>query len=97
EDEFLLYGEALPICKSFRYLSIPFSSGGIDRDLLLRQSNTKAITAMRLLRDSGVYMYGFDLTAALRAYKIFARPIVEYGVAICHLTADIVKSLDDTQ
>ncbi|KAG0177058.1 hypothetical protein DFQ28_004454, partial [Apophysomyces sp. BC1034] len=52
---------------------------------------------MRALRESGVHMYGFGLTSAIRAYKIFVRPIIEYGVALCNLTAVTVQPLENTQ
>ncbi|KAG0163137.1 hypothetical protein DFQ29_003346, partial [Apophysomyces sp. BC1021] len=95
--EFYLYDNPLPPCQSFRYLGLPFTRNGIDQDVLLRQSNTKAVEVMWNLRNSGVHMYGFGLPSAIRAYKIFVRPIIEYGIAICNLTTKQRMKLDETQ
>ncbi|KAG0178870.1 hypothetical protein DFQ28_003579, partial [Apophysomyces sp. BC1034] len=76
DTEFYLYGKSLPTCNTFRYLGLPFSRKGFDQDVHLRQSNTKALAVMRGLSNSGVHIYGFGLPAALRAYKIFVRPII---------------------
>ncbi|KAI9489016.1 hypothetical protein BDB00DRAFT_771442, partial [Zychaea mexicana] len=96
-EPFTLYGTEIPRCSSFRYLGIPFSSLGLDRDMLVAQSKTKALSVMRLLRDSGVHMYGFGLTSSLRAYKIFVRPIIEYGLAITFLSAQQTDVIEQIQ
>ena len=96
-EPFTLYGTEIPRCSTFRYLGLPFSSNGLDSDMLVNQSKSKAISAMRSLRDSGVHMYGFGLLSSLRAYKIFVRPIIEYGLAISFLNAIQRKVLDDIQ
>ncbi|KAI8875690.1 hypothetical protein K501DRAFT_338551 [Backusella circina FSU 941] len=75
---YTLYNTTIPAC-------IPFSSHGIDQDNLIAHSRTKALHAMRGLRSSGVHRYSFGITAALRAYKIFVRPILEYSLATLHL------------
>ncbi|KAL1925903.1 hypothetical protein VTP01DRAFT_7242 [Rhizomucor pusillus] len=48
------------------------------------------------LRDSGVHMYGFGITSALRAYRIFLRPILEYG-PLLYLTKAASEGLEETQ
>ena len=97
ETVYMLYGEPIPHCSTFRYLGIPFSANGLDQSLLINQSRTKAVAAMQSLRASGVHMYGFGLTSALRAYKIFVHPIIEYGIAISFLTALQTTELDEIQ
>ncbi|ORY94264.1 hypothetical protein BCR43DRAFT_552204 [Syncephalastrum racemosum] len=89
DASFKLYDQPLPTCESFKYLGIPFNKEGIDTTALLQHSTQKAITSMRSLRDLGVHTYGFGLGAATRAYQVFVRPILEYGLAIA--------SFSDTQ
>ncbi|KAG2222789.1 hypothetical protein INT45_011599, partial [Circinella minor] len=96
-EPFTLYGIEIPHCSTFRYLGLPFSSTGLDSDMLVNQSKNKAVSAMGSLRDSGVHMYGFGLLSSLRAYKIFVRPVIEYGLAISFLNAIQRKELDDIQ
>ncbi|ORY89198.1 hypothetical protein BCR43DRAFT_539616 [Syncephalastrum racemosum] len=89
DASFKLYDQPLPTCESFKYLGIPFNKEGIDTTALLQHSTQRAITSMRSLRDLGVHTYGFGLGAATRAYQVFVRPILEYGLAIA--------SFSDTQ
>jgi hypothetical protein len=86
DTHFSLYDTIIPTCETFKYLGIPFSSTGIDQPKLISHSRNKALHAMRGLKSSGAHRYGFGITAALRAYKIFVRPILEYSLAILHLT-----------
>ncbi|KAI8891162.1 hypothetical protein K501DRAFT_131755, partial [Backusella circina FSU 941] len=79
---FNLYNTTISPCNSFKYLGIPFSSLGIDTLKFIQHSRNKALHAMRGLKSSGVHRYQFGITAALRAYKIFVRPIIEYGLNI---------------
>ncbi|OAD73976.1 hypothetical protein PHYBLDRAFT_145440 [Phycomyces blakesleeanus NRRL 1555(-)] len=81
-SSFSLYGNTLPTCTSFKYLEFPFASQGIDRADMFLKSQQKACAATRKLCNLGVHMNGFGLPAALRAYLIFIRPILEYGLAI---------------
>ncbi|KAI9027376.1 hypothetical protein CLU79DRAFT_679702, partial [Phycomyces nitens] len=77
-----LYGNDLPSCTTFKYLGIPFSSHGIDRTAIFAHSQKKAVSAMHMLGTLGVHMFAFGLTAAIQAYLIFVRPILEYSLAI---------------
>jgi hypothetical protein len=86
DTSFSLYNTTIPTCTTFKYLGIPFSSFGIDQPQLIAHSRNKALQAMRGLKSSGVHRYGFGITAALRAYKIFVRPVLEYALGILHLT-----------
>ncbi|OAD76760.1 hypothetical protein PHYBLDRAFT_142268 [Phycomyces blakesleeanus NRRL 1555(-)] len=53
--------------------------------------------SMRKLSSSGVHMNGFGLPAALRAYLIFIRPILEYGLPIVPTSRSDIRILKKAQ
>ncbi|KAL1934890.1 hypothetical protein VTP01DRAFT_7072 [Rhizomucor pusillus] len=92
-----LYDECIPQVSTFKYLELPFTHTGLDRDLLVKQRCSIAAEAMALLRHLGVHQYGFGLGSALRAYRTFIRFILEYGVAISALTSTQKRQLQNLQ
>ncbi|OAD74546.1 hypothetical protein PHYBLDRAFT_167953 [Phycomyces blakesleeanus NRRL 1555(-)] len=52
---------------------------------------------MHKLSSLGVHMNGFGLSVALRAYLIFIRPILEYGLAIVPASWSDVQILQKAQ
>ncbi|OAD71546.1 hypothetical protein PHYBLDRAFT_170206 [Phycomyces blakesleeanus NRRL 1555(-)] len=61
------------------------------------KSQQKACAAMCKLSSSGVHMNGFGLPAAPRAYLIFIRPILEYGLAIVPASQSDIHILQKAQ
>ncbi|KAI9265145.1 hypothetical protein BDA99DRAFT_436903 [Phascolomyces articulosus] len=92
-----LYTKTIPMVKTFKYLGIPFNQFGIDSDLLINQRITKATGSMALLRQLGIQQYGVGLWPALRAYRTFVRPVMEYGIAISTLSQVQIDKLDKAQ
>ncbi|KAI7876774.1 hypothetical protein K492DRAFT_114734, partial [Lichtheimia hyalospora FSU 10163] len=52
---------------------------------------------MATFRQMGLHRYGMGLWAALRAYRTFVRPSLEYGLAITSLPAPLVHRLQAAQ
>ena len=92
-----LYNTTLPTVSSFQYLGIPFTHEGIDTNMLINQRITKATGSMALLRQLGIHQYGIGFWPAIRTYRSFIRPILEYGLAITPLTAVQMAKLQTAQ
>lgn len=96
-EPFTLYDSPLPTTSIFRYLGIPFNANGISREQLIQDRINKATGSMALLKHMGLHRYGMGLWAALRAYRTFVRPSLEYGLAIVSLRAPLVLRLQNAQ
>ncbi|KAI9246111.1 hypothetical protein BDA99DRAFT_447472, partial [Phascolomyces articulosus] len=92
-----LYTKTIPMVKTFKYLGIPFNQFGIDSDLFINQRITKATRSIALLRQLGIQQYGVGLWPALRAYRTFVHPVMEYGIAISTLSQVQIDKLDKAQ
>ncbi|KAJ8651363.1 hypothetical protein O0I10_001955 [Lichtheimia ornata] len=92
-----LYNEPIANVTTFTYLGIPFSKEGIDRRQLLQDRTCKATSAMATLRQMGIHRYGLGWWQALRAYRTFVRPVLEYGLAIVPFSYDEHTALQRTQ
>ncbi|KAI9277096.1 hypothetical protein BDA99DRAFT_430407, partial [Phascolomyces articulosus] len=92
-----LYTKTIPMVKTFMYLGIPFNQFGIDSGLLINQRITEATGSMALLRQLGIQQYRVGLWPALRAYRTFVRPVMEYGIAISTLSQVQIDKLDKAQ
>lgn len=97
DEPFTLYNSPLPTTTIFKYLGIPFKKEGISREQLIQDRINKATGSMALLRQIGLHRYGMGLWAALRAYRTFVRPSLEYGLAITSLSAPFVNRLQAAQ
>ncbi|ORY89517.1 hypothetical protein BCR43DRAFT_417458, partial [Syncephalastrum racemosum] len=82
DASFRLYGQVLASVEVFNYLGLPFTCHGLDEKRLLNERVTKATGVMAILRSLGIHQYGMGLWAALRAYRTFVRPVLEYGLAL---------------
>ena len=94
---FTLYGEEIEKVAWFKYLGVHFNRDGIDTTRLLQHNATKTVEAMKVLRALGANQYDFGLGLALRIYRSFVRPIIEYGLAIVTLNAAQKKILEQVQ
>lgn len=92
-----IYNIPLPIADSYNYLGIPMTVTGVDVNAMLNISTRKAKATMQLMRRIGVHQYGYGLFIALKIYRVFVRPIMEFAVAILGLNATTGTILDKTQ
>lgn len=95
--EFILYGEKLPRVEEFIYLGVPICKKGISGPSILEHRSAGAIKNMALLTSVGVHRNGFSLLLCARLYKMFIRPKIEYGIAICNLNSVTIKSFEKLQ
>ena len=76
----VLYSNILKIVDSYRYLGVTFTSNRITNlfrthfNLLIDKAKTRAST----IRRYGFHAGGLRLASAIRLYKLFVRPILEY-------------------
>lgn len=92
-----LYNEPITNATTFTYLGIPFNDHGIDASLLVKQLTAKANRASHLLKRIGNHQYAFGLHTAIRNYRTFIRPVLEYGLAITVLNQEQLEELNKAQ
>ena len=97
EEVYMIYNTPIPTVHSFQYLGLPFTSEGIDANMLINQRISKATGNMALLRQLGVHQYGIGLWPAIRTYRSFVRPVLEYGLAITALSAAQMDKIQKAQ
>ena len=61
------------------------------------QRSSKATGNIALLQQLGIHLYGIGLWPALRSYRTFIRPVLEYGLAIAALTPNHLVKLENAQ
>ena len=96
-DQLQIYNRPISIDTQFTYLGIPFDGNGIDKLELVTRLNKKTSQTMNMLRKIGTHQYGFGLGPALRIYRTFVRPVLEYGLAITTLTENHMEILEKAQ
>jgi hypothetical protein len=92
-----LYGEVLPEVKDFTYLGVPFTRKGIDVSLLVTKRQRGVMASMAQLNAIGANRSGFSMVFSARLYASFARPKLEYGLAIARLTKSQSNQLEKIQ
>lgn len=78
-----LYDAVLPLVESFVYLGFTFTSQGIDWKDHFGRLGGKAMAVTAMLAEAGLKGRTIGPVDALRVFKTFIRPILEYGLAIC--------------
>ena len=77
----MLYCKTLKIVDSYRYHGVTFTSNHITNlfrthfNFLIDKAKTRAST----IRRYGFHVGGLRLASAIRLYKLFVRPILEYS------------------
>ena len=90
----MMYGNILEIVDSYRYLGITLTSNRITNlfkthfNLLMDKAKSRAST----IRRYGFHLGGLRLASAIRLYKLFVRPILEY----CAQTLTYTRYSQDT-
>ena len=92
-----LYNIPIPTTPTFKYLGLPFNQEGLDKLQVIKQSSAKAAGNMALLRSMGIHQYGIGIWAAIRAYRTFVRPVLEYGIAITAANQNEITRLENAQ
>jgi retron-type reverse transcriptase len=95
--ELKLGGDLLPQVDSAMYLGIPFTARGPDWDALVEKRAQAAKGAIVQLPKIGFNAYTWPGSAKIDIYKLFVRPIMEYGVALSKLSANSMRKLENTQ
>jgi hypothetical protein len=92
-----LDGQRLTTTESFVYLGLPICSEGIDTAAWLRRAEKKGRAAIAGLRRLGLHEKGFAWQTAVRLYRTFIRPTMEYGLALMNVASPRLKWLEGIQ
>lgn len=92
-----IYDVPIPLVESYDYLGVPMTATGIDVQTMINNSVKKAKATMMLMRRIGVHQYGFGLLLALKVYRVFVRPAMEFALAILGLNATTSMALEKAQ
>jgi hypothetical protein len=88
-----MYRQRLTISKQFKYLGAIFDYDGFNPTLHTDHTLKKAHIRLNQLRSIGLHGRGLAPTTAIYAYKVFIRPVLEYGLAIDSFPAHERKRL----
>ena len=81
-----LYLQQLPAATSFTYLGVTFDKSGINWPLHLEGRMDKSVKTAKILRVMGLHIYGWPITSSCLIYKLFIRPVWEYGLCLSAMT-----------
>jgi Reverse transcriptase (RNA-dependent DNA polymerase) len=83
EIALMLYQSHLPVSQRFCYLGCSIDSSGIHWKSHHARLGGRALANASLLCSAGLTGRSLGPTAALRLFKVFIRPILEYCLSIC--------------
>lgn len=94
---FQIKNQALKSCTTITYLGIPFTNKGIElkQNILNRTKHVQSLTG--LIGSLGMHGTGFSTQAALRIYKTFIRPTLEYGLQLKIVDKETINILEKAQ
>ena len=95
--ELKLSGQTVPVKDSATYLGMEFDRGGVNLALSFGKRVEKAKGMLNMMRSRGFNGYGFRTISSLRLYPLFARSMLEYGLALRPLTKDEIQPLEKLQ
>ena len=96
-SELTIYNHKLPAADSFRYLGLIFNASGIDWPRHITPRTEKARTVAQSISRFGMNLCGWPIETSALVYKLFIRPIFEYGLCITSHPSDIIQLLGKTQ
>ena len=76
------YGVDLPSAESAPYLGYPFTKKGISFAHLYKERCAKARAVVATLQPMGMNATGWAPAAAANVFKMFVRPVMEYGLKL---------------
>jgi hypothetical protein len=92
-----VYRQQLTVSKQFKYLGAIFDYNGFNTTLHTDHTLKKARIRLNQLRSIGLHGRGLSTATAIHAYKVFLRPVHEYGLAIDIFTRHNRRHLDNFQ
>ena len=92
-----LYGVDLPSAEVAPYLGLPFRQHGIDWNLLAKERSEKTRAVVSVLTPLGFNGMGWAPASSVLIYKLFIRPVLEYGVALHVPSGKCLQSYETAQ
>ena len=92
-----LYGTALPCVAHQEYLGIIFENDGINWEKTMAPRIAKLKQMATFLNSKGMSLGGWRPSSCLMLFKIFLRPVMEYGLALDVLPKEILDSMQKAQ
>ena len=96
-DNLTLYNETLPEVTNFNYLGIDINRNGINTDACVEKRSRNARSKIFWLKSVGMNSYGWRTGSAVRVYKTFVRPMMEYGLALLIYPEKYIQLLQKIQ
>jgi hypothetical protein len=78
----LLYGEIVKVVPTYKYLGVTFSSAGIDWQATIMPRVHAAYSSANWMKSQGFHAFGWRTDMSLKVYKLYLRPMFEYGIAL---------------
>lgn len=88
---FTLQGEHIQTTTIYNYLGIAFDNKGINWKHHVQEKINKATKVAHILHAVGMNTYGWRLRTSIHAYKVFIRPILEYGISAAILPKYLIQ------
>jgi hypothetical protein len=92
-----LYDAPMPIEDHFNYLGVEFNCSGIDEALHVKNRAGKLLKQADALASIGARYLGFPRICAIRLFKAFLRPGLEYAITLMVRNKANLASLDKAQ
>jgi hypothetical protein len=96
-DKISINGAPIKKVASFTYLGIIFTVKGIDAKAQLEKAQQKCISAVGMIERIGFNGGGFSLKLRIHLYRSTIRSRMEYGIAICPESKEILKLAETGQ
>ena len=90
-------GSELTSAPHFNYLGVEFSARGIDEVRHVHNRVVKLQSQAAMLRTIGARYLGFPRQCAIRLYKAFLRPGLEYGITLVRPTHASMETIEKAQ
>jgi hypothetical protein len=95
--EFKLYNAVVPHVVQFKYLGLIFERTGINWKQCIDSRIQKVEKLIRWMKSTGMHLYGWRPSSSILIYKTFLRPMLEYGLAVARLPADLLARIQRVQ
>jgi hypothetical protein len=97
QQALMIYNTPISKQASAKYLGLYFNALGLDFARNIQEKCVKAQGVTKLLGDVGMNGNGWVYSASALAYKMFIRPVLEYGIALKPLSTKEVEPLQKCQ
>ena len=96
-EAFKMQNEEIPHNDKFKYLGVTFDTDGINWRKSIEPRVQTMRTVCKWLAGSGMFLNGWRPESNLMLYKMFLRPLMEYGTPVDTLPTKQIESMQKAQ